>query len=70
MIFQFVGRDLIVLALLEFIFATVIIPVVTMLPSLSHLYQRLKADNVDPLLNASPTMVTFGEHKINAAQSF
>jgi len=66
-IFQFVGRDLIVLALLEFIFATVIIPVVTMLPSLSHLYQRPKANNVDPLLNAPPIVVTFGEHKINAS---
>lgn len=66
-IFQFVGRDLIVLALLEFIFATVIIPVVTMLPSLSHLYQRPKVNDVDPLLNTTPTMVTFGEHKINAS---
>ena len=41
--FQFIARDLVVLALLEFIFATVIIPVVTMLPALSHLYKRPKS---------------------------
>ena len=67
-IFQFIGRDLIVLALLEFIFATVIIPVVTMLPALSHLYRRPKANTVDPLLNEPPTMISFGDNRINAAQ--
>ena len=65
--FQFIARDLVVLALLEFIFATVIIPVVTMLSALSHLYQRPKANTIDPVLNASPIMISLGDNKINAA---
>jgi len=61
------ARDLVVLALIEFIFATVIIPVVTTIPALSHLYRRPKANTANPFLNTAPIMISFGDHKINAA---
>lgn len=62
----FVGRDIIILGLLEFIFATLIIQIVTTLPSHAHFSKRAKDSSANLLNLSHPLMIPFGTHNVSA----